>query len=109
MAWSATLINSIDQIKKDYEIRFNRDAAIPVSSTSGTIDNGDQQAAHQPSIYYQQLVDNQGQSPTPNDILNALDVMEGYIKGCNKAETQSLTVLYISDDDAYKIDTFKGF
>ena len=69
----------------------------------------EEQAKNQPSIYYQQLVDSNGKSPTPNDLLIAMEKLMGYMKGCDEAETEDIDDSALSDDDCHKIDTVKGF
>jgi hypothetical protein len=49
------------------------------------------QSKLQPVIYYQQLVDEHGQSPSKAELLRMADMMESYVKGCAHASVADLS------------------
>jgi hypothetical protein len=65
------------------------------------------QAEHQAGIYHQQLVDDNGHSATPNQLLRALDVMLGYTKGCGHELSDAIEGS-IPAELANRIDNVKG-
>lgn len=66
-----------------------------------------QQSLNQPGIYMQQLVNDKGESPSANQLLKAVEIMLGYVRGCNEPETASITDRVISDSGANRTDSFK--
>jgi hypothetical protein len=49
------------------------------------------QSKLQPGIYYQQLVDEHGRSPSTAELLRMADMMESYVKGCAHASVADLS------------------
>jgi hypothetical protein len=72
------------------------------------------QSKEQPSIYHQSMNNKKGLSPTPNQLLEALDHMESYVKAtCEKNHPDDVKeytkVKALSRQELNDIDQFKGF
>lgn len=72
-----------------------------------------EQSKHQPSIYHQSLVDENGLSPTPNELNEMLGYMERYMKACaldkNPPETKDIQVPAFDRNTMCEIDSLKNF
>jgi hypothetical protein len=72
-----------------------------------------EQSKHQPSIYHQSLVDENGLSPTPNELYKMLGYMERYMKACaldkNLAETKDIKAQAFDRNTMCEIDSLKNF
>ena len=72
-----------------------------------------EQSKNQPSIYHQSLVDEDGLSPTPNELKEVLGWMENYMKACardkNLPETKDLNVPPMSRNSMCEVDKLKNF
>ena len=64
------------------------------------------QSVNQPGIYYQSLVDEDGESPSAYQLIVVCDVMIGYLLGSRQPEVQGL-VGTIDDALANEIDNFR--
>jgi hypothetical protein len=72
-----------------------------------------EQSKHQPSIYHQSLVDENGLSPTPNELYKVLGYMERYMKACaldkNPPETKDIQAQAFDRNTMCEIDSLKNF
>ncbi|KAH6644863.1 hypothetical protein C7974DRAFT_384413 [Boeremia exigua] len=71
-----------------------------------------EQSKRQPCIYHQSLVDKNGMSPSPNELLQMLVYMEKYMKACSQvddpAETRDIDVLPFDRETMCELDAWKS-
>lgn len=70
------------------------------------LDNNGEQAKFQPSIYHQSLVDHNGISPSAEELVDALNIMEAYVKGYSAQDTIDLACTPLDARHAHAIDTW---
>lgn len=72
-----------------------------------------EQSKHQPSIYHQSLVDEDGLSPTPNKLREMLGYMENYMKACLRddklPETKDIKASPMARKSMCEVDSLKNF
>lgn len=108
-----------------YEILLSTDRILTESVTFGNLskdklrdrslktilEHNMEQAQHQPSIYHQSLVNDNGEFPSANQLQKALEIMKAYTKGCNSKESQVIKLAQnstITDKYVYSTDTWKN-